>query len=150
LLYAFEEFFITKRTEFAKTALIALGVLLCPTVQAIDEVSLSVGSITAKAWHLQGVSIALSALNETPQQLVLTVDKLQLPVPQTELSVLDIRCTAFTLQTGELRCQHGQASLHSPQWQTRTAQFLLAPKEAKILSHFHELPSYSRCHHSAA
>ncbi len=95
-------------------------------MQAVDALSLSVGSITAKAWHLQGVSIALSELNKTPQQLVLTIDKLQLPVPQTELSVLDIRCTTFTLQTGDVRCQHGQASLHSPQWQTRTAQFSFA------------------------
>lgn len=103
-----------------------LCILLCPTVQAVDEVSLTLTSITAKAWQIEGVSIRLIDINKTPQQLLLTINKLQLPTPFSELSLLDIRCTDFTLQNDDLRCQHGQASLHSPQWQTRTAQFSFA------------------------
>ncbi len=103
-----------------------LFILICPTVQALDEVSIKLASITATAWQIEGASIALSDINKTPQQLILTINKLQLPAPFSELSLVDIRCTAFTWQDDELHCQHGQASIYSPQWQTRTAEFSFA------------------------
>ncbi len=107
----------------APPILTLLFILICPTVQALDEVSIKLASITAKAWQLDGVTITLTNINKTPQQLLLTINKLQLPAPFSALSLLDIRCTAFTWQGDELRCQQGQVSLHSPQWQTRTAHF---------------------------
>jgi hypothetical protein len=99
-----------------------LFILICPTAQALDEVSMTLANITAKAWQIEGAAITLTNINKTPQQLLLTINKFQLPAPFSELSLLDIRCTAFTWQADELRCQQGQVSLHLPQWQTRTAQ----------------------------
>ncbi|MDD1617866.1 MAG: hypothetical protein CG439_2930 [Methylococcaceae bacterium NSP1-2] len=107
----------------APPILTLLFILICPTVQALDEVSIKLASITAKAWQIEGVTMTLTNINKTPQQLLLTINKLHLPAPFSELSLLDIRCTAFTWQGDELRCQQGQLSLHSPQWQTRTAHF---------------------------
>lgn len=107
----------------APPILTLLFILICPTVQALDEVSIKLASITAKAWQLEGVTMTLTDINKTPQQLLLTINKLHLPAPFSALSLLDIRCTSFTWQGDELRCQQGQISLHSPQWQTRTAHF---------------------------
>lgn len=103
--------------------MLVLWFFISPAVYALDTVSLTLGSINASAWHAQGVAIALTDINKQPQQLALTINKLGLPPPFFDFSLINIRCTAFTWQHNELRCQHGQASLDSTQWQSRTADF---------------------------
>jgi len=111
------------QTNNIAPVLTLLLIVICPTAQALDEVSMTLANITAKAWQLEGAAITLSNINKTPQQLLLTINKFHLPAPFAELSLLDIRCTDFTLQADELRCQQGQVSLQLPPSQTRTAQF---------------------------
>jgi hypothetical protein len=104
-------------------SLLLMFILICPAAQALDSVSLKLGSIQGSTWQAQGIAIALDEISKNPQQLALTIDKLQLATPLSDFSLINIRCTAFTWHGEELNCQHGNATLHSSRWQTRAANF---------------------------
>ncbi|MFA6051584.1 MAG: C4-dicarboxylate ABC transporter [Methylobacter sp.] len=98
-------------------------ILITPSANALDDVSLNVGTLSANGWQLEGVNIALTDLAQTPQKLALTIDKLSLPEPFNDLTLVNIRCTAFTWQNKELLCKQGRAQIHSKRWQSPTANF---------------------------
>ena len=98
-------------------------ILLTPTANALDSVSLNVGTMAGSQWKLEGVNIALINLAQTPQKMALTVAKLSLPKPFNDLNLVNIRCTSFTWQNKELLCKQGRAEIHSKRWQSPTANF---------------------------
>ncbi|HEY8097262.1 MAG TPA: C4-dicarboxylate ABC transporter [Methylobacter sp.] len=109
--------------RFAKMALVIIVALTTPTANALDSVSLNVGTIARNQWQLEGINIALTDLSQNPQKLALTIAKLSLPKPFNDLNLVNIRCTAFTWQNKELLCKQGKAEIHSKQWQSPTADF---------------------------
>jgi hypothetical protein len=110
-------------SRFAEMALIILVVLTAPTAHALDSASLNIGTIAGNQWKLEGINIALTDLAQTPQKLALTIDKLSLPEPFNDLTLVNIRCTSFTWQNKELLCKQGRAQIHSKRWQSPTAHF---------------------------
>jgi hypothetical protein len=90
---------------------------------ALDSVSLNVGTLSGSQWKLEGIKIALTDLQQNPQKLALTIDKLSLPKPFNDLSLVDIRCFSFTWQNKELLCGQGRAKVRSKRWQSPTTNF---------------------------
>ncbi|MGZ4957155.1 MAG: C4-dicarboxylate ABC transporter, partial [Methylobacter sp.] len=103
--------------------LTSLFVLITPTANALDSVSLNVGTITSAQWKLEGINIALADLPKNPQKLALTIAKLSLPKPFDDLNLVNIRCTSFTWQNKEMSCEQGRAEIHSKRWQSPAANF---------------------------
>lgn len=96
---------------------------ITPIVNALDSVSLNVGTIIGVQWKLEGINIALTDLSQNPQKLALTIAKLSLPKPFNDLNLVNIRCTAFTWQNKELLCEQGRAQMHSKRWQSPASSF---------------------------
>lgn len=115
----------TSRSHSVITKLIVTiaFILIAPTAHALDSVSLDVGTIVGAQWKLEGIRIALTDLSKNPQKLALTIEKLSLPKPFNDLSLVNIRCTAFTWQNKELLCDQGRAEIRSNRWQSPTANF---------------------------
>ena len=98
-------------------------VLISPAATALDKVSLAVEELAANGWKLQGVDIALTDLANNPQQLTLTINKLSLPLPFDDLSLINIHCSSFTWQNKALLCTQGRAKVLSKRWQSPAANF---------------------------
>ncbi|MFA6164913.1 MAG: C4-dicarboxylate ABC transporter, partial [Methylobacter sp.] len=98
-------------------------ILITPSANALDALSLNVGTINANGLQLQGINIALTELAQNQQKLTLTIDKLSLPEPFNDLTLVNIRCTSFTWQNKELLCKQGRAEIRSKRWQSPTANF---------------------------
>jgi hypothetical protein len=98
-------------------------ILITPTANALDGLSLNVGTIAGAQWKLEGVNIALADLAQNPQKLALTIAKLSLPKPFNDLNLVNIRCTSFTWQNKELLCEQGRAQMCSKRWQSPAANF---------------------------
>jgi hypothetical protein len=96
---------------------------------ALDTVSLDVGSIEASNWKLQGIQIALTDLTKNPQKLTLTINKLSLPLPFNDLSLINIHCSSFTWQNKELLCSQGNAQVRSQRWQSPATNFSFHVRE---------------------
>ena len=114
-----------KATTMIMTRLILTIVftLITPTANALDSLSLNVGTIAGAQWKLEGINIVLTDLAQTPQKLALTIAKLSLPIPFNDLNLVNIRCTSFTWQNKELLCEQGRAQMHSKRWQSPVANF---------------------------
>jgi len=111
------------RWRFIEMALVIVFILITYPVNALDSVSLNVGTIASAQWKLEGINIALADLPKNPQKLVLTIAKLSLPKPFDDLNLVNIRCTAFTWQNKEMSCEQGRAEIHSKRWQSPAANF---------------------------
>lgn len=98
-------------------------ILLTPIANALDSVSLNVGTIAGSQWKLEDIDITLTDLPKNPQKLALTVAKLSLPKPFNDLNLVNIRCTSFTWQNRELLCKQGRAEIRSKHWQSPSAKF---------------------------
>ncbi|MDO9268182.1 MAG: C4-dicarboxylate ABC transporter [Methylobacter sp.] len=109
--------------RFAVMILVIIVTLTTPTANALDSVSLNVGTIAGSQWKLEGINIALTDLPKNPQKLALTVNKLSLSKPFNDLNLVNIRCTSFTWQNKEMLCQQGRAEIRSKRWQSPTANF---------------------------
>ena len=107
----------------ARLILAILFILITPIAHSLDSVSLNVGNIAGTQWQLEGINIALTDLAQNPQKLALTIAKLSLPKPFNDLSLVNIRCTAFTWQNKELLCEQGRAEIRSKRWRSPTANF---------------------------
>ncbi len=105
--------------------------LMATPVNALDAAALDIGSMAGKGWKLEGVTLAVSDLNQKKTQLSLSATKLTLPKPFDDLTLADIRCVHFTWDHDELHCSQGKASVHSAQWQSPTTNFSfhLSPKK---------------------
>jgi len=103
--------------------LIIVFSLLTPIANALDSISLNVGTIAGTQWKLEGINIALTDLSQNPQKLALTIAKLTLPKPFNDLNLVNIRCTSFTWQNKELLCEQGRAEMRSKRWQSPAANF---------------------------
>ncbi|MGZ4978674.1 MAG: C4-dicarboxylate ABC transporter [Methylobacter sp.] len=103
--------------------LTSIFVLITPAANALDSVSLNVGTIVSAQWKLEGINIALADLPKNPQKLALTIAKLSLPKPFDDLNLVNIRCTSFTWQNKEMACEQGRAEIHSKRWQSPAANF---------------------------
>jgi hypothetical protein len=109
--------------RFAEMTLVIIVILITPAANALDSMSLNIGTLAGDQWQLQGINIALTDLTQTPQKLALTIDRLSLPKPFNDLNLVNIRCTSFTWQNKELLCKQGRAEIHSKQWQSPSANF---------------------------
>lgn len=100
-------------------------------VNALDAALLDVGSIAGKGWKLEGVTLAVSDLNQKKTQLSLSATKLTLPKPFNDLTLVNIHCNDFTWDHDELHCNQGRASVRSAYWQSPTTNFSfhLSPKK---------------------
>lgn len=98
-------------------------IFISHSANALDSVSLNVGTIAGNQWKLEGVNIALTDLPQNPQKLALTITKLSLPPPYDDVNLVNIRCTSFTWQNKELLCEQGRAQIHSKRWQSPAANF---------------------------
>ncbi|TAN66739.1 MAG: C4-dicarboxylate ABC transporter [Methylobacter sp.] len=98
-------------------------ILITPAANALDSVSLNIGTLTGSRWKLDGINIALTELSQNPQQLALTITRLSLPKPFNDLNLVNIRCNAFTWQNKELFCRQGRAQMRSKRWQSPAANF---------------------------
>ena len=103
--------------------LVIVFILISFTANALDSVSLDVGTLAGTQWKLEGVTIALTDVQQNPQKLTLTIAKLSLPKPFNDLNLINIRCTSFTWQNKELLCEQGRAKIQSKRWQSPTTNF---------------------------
>ncbi len=103
--------------------ILIIAFLFIRPAHALENVSLDVGSLAGEQWQLEGISIALTDLGKSPQKLTLTIARLSLPKPFDDLSLVNIRCTAFTWKNKELLCQQGTATMRSKRWRSPTAYF---------------------------
>jgi hypothetical protein len=103
--------------------LVIVFILITPAANALDSVSLNIGTLARNQWQLEDVNIALTDLSQNPQQLALTIAKLSLSKPFNDLNLVNIRCTAFTWQNRELLCKQGRAEVRSKRWQSPAADF---------------------------
>lgn len=110
-------------TRLILTLVFVLITSITSIANALDSLSLNVGTLAGVQWKLEDINIALSDLARNPQQLVLTISKLSLPKPFNDLNLVNIRCTAFTWQNKELLCKQGRATLRSKRWQSPAANF---------------------------
>ncbi|MDP1773055.1 MAG: C4-dicarboxylate ABC transporter [Methylobacter sp.] len=114
---------IVSYSKITRFLLAIFFTLTTPTANALDSVSLNVGTIAGSQWTLEGINIALTDLSQNPQKLALTIAKLSLPKPFDDLNLVNIRCMSFTWQNKELLCEQGRAQIHSKRWQSPTANF---------------------------
>jgi hypothetical protein len=103
--------------------LVIVFTIISSTANALDSVSLNVGTLAGTQWKLEGINIALADLQKNPQKLTLTIAKLSLPKPFNDLNLANIRCTSFTWQNKELLCEQGRAKIQSKQWQSPSTNF---------------------------
>ncbi|MGZ5029921.1 MAG: C4-dicarboxylate ABC transporter [Methylobacter sp.] len=103
--------------------LIIVFVSISPIANALDNLSLNVGTLSGSQWKLEGIKIALTDLQQNPQKLILTIARLNLPKPFNDLSLVNIHCTSFTWQNKELLCAQGRAKVRSKRWQSPTTNF---------------------------
>ncbi len=98
-------------------------IFISPIANALETISLNIGTLAGSQWKLEGINIALTDLTQNPQKLALTITKLSLPKPYDDLNLVNIRCTAFTWQNKELLCEQGRAQIQSKRWQSPAANF---------------------------
>lgn len=110
-------------TLLIKLLLTTVLVFINYPANALDDLSLAVGTIETGSWKIQGIKIALSDLANNPQKLTLTIKKLSLPKPFDDLNLANIHCASFTWQNKELLCTQGRAAVRSKRWQSPTANF---------------------------
>jgi hypothetical protein len=103
--------------------LIIVFISIAPLANALDSVSLNIGTLAGSPWKLEGINIALTDLQQNPQKLILIIARLNLPKPFNDLSLVDVRCTSFTWQNKELLCAQGRAKVRSKRWQSPTTNF---------------------------
>ncbi len=101
---------------------VILAFINCPA-NALDDLSLNIGTIESRVWKLEDMHIALTGLANTPQKLILTINRLSLPKPFDDLNLINIHCTSFTWQNKELQCMQGRAAMRSKRWRSPTANF---------------------------
>jgi hypothetical protein len=111
------------RWRFTEMILVIVFILITPAANALDSVSLNLGTIASAQWKLEGINIALTDVAKNPQKLALTIAKLSLPKPFDDLNLVNIRCTSFTWQNKEMLCEQGRAEIHSKRWQSPAANF---------------------------
>ena len=101
---------------------------------ALDALSLDIGSLAVKGWRLEDVNISLAGIPKRRQQLALTIGKLSLPKPFDDLKLADIRCNAFTWGKNQILCEDGEARVDSRYWRSpRTGfNFRLSEKSSKV------------------
>jgi hypothetical protein len=116
-------------TQIMIRLLTVVLVLISSDATALDGVSLDVGTIESRGWKLQGIQIALTDLTKKPQKLTLTIDKLSLPKPFNDLSLINIHCSSFTWQNKALLCKQGHAKMRSKRWQSPAANFSFQIRE---------------------
>ncbi|WAK02991.1 C4-dicarboxylate ABC transporter [Methylobacter sp. YRD-M1] len=97
--------------------------LIASPANALDAASVSIETVEAEGWQLQGVHIALAELAKSPQQLALTIDRLALPEPFNDLNLANIHCAAFTWGNKAMVCTKGLAEIRSQRWQSPAADF---------------------------
>ncbi|MGZ8239250.1 MAG: hypothetical protein ACXW00_11020, partial [Methylobacter sp.] len=110
-------------SSLIRLILIIVFILISFTANALDSVSLNVGTLAGTQWKLEGINIALADIQHNPQKLTLTIAKLSLPKPFNDLNLANIRCTSFTWQNKELLCEQGKAKIQSKQWQSPSTNF---------------------------
>ncbi len=112
---------------------------IIPVANALEGLSLNIAVMEAKHWQLKGIQIALTDLAKSPQQLGLTINTLTLPKPFNDLSLVNIRCSAFTWQNKALLCKQGKAQLQSKQWQSPSANFSFHIQENHSQFHLNQV-----------
>ncbi|MGR9014914.1 MAG: C4-dicarboxylate ABC transporter, partial [Gammaproteobacteria bacterium] len=100
-----------------------LFILTTSGANALDSLSLNIGSIAGTQWQLGNVNIVLGNLAQKPQKLALTITRLSLPKPFDDLNLVNIHCTSFSWQNKELLCKQGRAEMHSKRWQSPFVNF---------------------------
>lgn len=98
-------------------------VLTSSAAIALDALSLTIESIAAQGWKLEGIHFALTGPAQSPQKLTLTINRLSLPKPFNDMSLVTIQCSSFTWQNQELICAQGRAKVRSKHWQSPSANF---------------------------
>ena len=109
--------------RFTAVIKVIILVLIMPTAYALDSIALKVGTLAGDQWQLENITIALTDLAQNPQKLALTISRLSLPKPFDDLSIVNIRCTAFTWKNQELLCKQGRADMRSKYWKSPGANF---------------------------
>jgi hypothetical protein len=109
----------------------------CPVVCAVDGLAFEVATISGQHWQLQGIKLALSDIGKAPQQLSLTIQRLTLPKPYHDVSLVNIVCTDFSWQHEEIQCKQGRAQLQSATWQSPTAAFSFQVTQDSALFQLH-------------
>jgi len=98
-------------------------ILIAPVSSALESLALRAATLNANGWKLEGITIALADLAKTPQQLTLSITKLELPKPFNDLSLVNINCSSFSWQNKEIVCQKGTGKVRSRQWQSPATHF---------------------------
>ncbi|NOR71027.1 MAG: C4-dicarboxylate ABC transporter [Methylomarinum sp.] len=109
-----------------------IHVFLCINpVNALENISFKVEKIETKNWQLHSLSIALSGLQNTSQQLTLLINKIALPAPFSGINFADIQCDKFTWQDKKIDCEKGTAKLKAKTFYSGTFDFSFSLSEQK-------------------
>ncbi len=113
-----------------------LGLLIFALTEAkaVEKITFSTKHITTQNWQLHGVKIQLLTPPKQTPQWQLSIQKLILPKPFNDLSLLDVRCSQFTWGGQKIACQHGTARIQSPTFQSPRLRFsfLISPAQSQF------------------
>ena len=90
-----------------------LLLLLINPANALENLSIEVEQIKSNDWQLNNLSLSLSDLQNSSQQLSLLIKQITLPDPFSEIKIFDIQCSDFSWQENKIDCKTGRAKLIS-------------------------------------
>jgi len=82
-------------------------------VNALENLSINIDQIKKKDWQLNGLSLSLTDLQNSSQQLAIHINHLVLPEPFSDIKIFDIQCKQFSWEDNQILCKTGQAKLKS-------------------------------------
>ncbi|HBA66042.1 MAG TPA: C4-dicarboxylate ABC transporter [Methylococcaceae bacterium] len=117
-----------------KTLGISSCLLMFSTAMALDSVGLTIATIEAEGWQLEGVDIRLSEFAAPSQNIVLSVQSLGLPAPFDEITFVGIECSDFSWRDDEIHCFKGRAEIKSAWLQSPVFafRFSIGPRRSEL------------------
>ncbi len=100
-------------------------------VNALENLTFEVENIIAKDWQLKNISLSLSKIQDSPQQLSLTINTIELPESFSEIKLFDIKCSKFTWQDNRIDCLSGVADIKFKKFKHNHFAFSFALTEEK-------------------
>lgn len=114
-----------------KLTLLSFVLVFTNPVNALDNLSIEINNIINPSWQIDNARLTLDDLQKSPQQLGLTIDKLTLPKPFSDLQIVNVKCHQFSWQDNQIDCTHGKAAIKSKQFNSPRFSFSFSLTEQK-------------------
>lgn len=133
---------LLRLTIHATAALWLLMALTSNTARALDDIELSLGSLSGPDWQVDNARIQLALSDTDAVQYKLSSDSIQHPALPFTLKSPVLTCAEGTLSSNQISCQKGQLEINH-QWLKKRAipvRFSWSDETGEFLFSSHNIP----------